>query len=200
MFDYDIFLSHAAADKREADEVRAILMKKFRVYCDRYDDPKLDRSHVNADTANTLKERMRQCNAMVYVATRNAPVSQWMPWELGFFDGVRGKILVYPVDEAALKAARNQEYLSLFKILQPGRLAQQMERELHDPMGDFRELLDQPFFGKADEAASVVYGKRLAEIRPSDLPKVQTEMWQALLRVWGWDAGAGSRGASNSRS
>jgi TIR domain len=189
MFQYDVFLSHAADDKDEVDRVRLILLEaKFRVYCDRHDDRQLDRSKVSAATANTLKDRMRRCNAMVYVATRRAPVSKWMPWELGFFDGVRGKILIYPVDEAALKAARNQEYLSLFKILKPGRLAEQLKHELDDPMGVFHELIDQPFFAKADEAMTAAYGKRLSEIRPPDLgrmTRLQNEMWRAWLRLWG---------------
>jgi hypothetical protein len=96
--------------------------------------------------------------------------------------------LIYPVDEAALKAARNQEYLSLFKILKQGRLAEQLKHELDDPMGVFHELIDQPFFAKADEAMTAAYGKRLSEIRPSDLGRItrlQNEMWRAWLRLWG---------------
>ena len=43
MFQFDIFLSHSAADSQDADRVRAMLLQaRFRVYCDRYDDPLLD--------------------------------------------------------------------------------------------------------------------------------------------------------------
>ena len=77
MFQYDIFLSHAAQDFHEVDEVRSILLDaKFRVYCDRYDDKLLDRTKVTAATANTLKDRMRRCNAMVFVVTRNSSTSR----------------------------------------------------------------------------------------------------------------------------
>jgi hypothetical protein len=131
VFQYDIFLSHAAQDEREADDVRAMLFGAgYNVYCDRYDDPLLDRRNVSAATAGKLRERMRRCNAMVYVVTHNASVSKWMPWELGFFDGVRGKVLVYPVDEAAEAVARQQDYLKLFKNLKPGSLAEQLQSEL----------------------------------------------------------------------
>jgi hypothetical protein len=134
MFQYDIFLLHAAADMQDVDEVRSILhAANFRVYCDRYDDPTLDRTGFTAATADRLRARMRRCNAMVYVVTRYASASKWMPWELGFFDGVRGKVLVYPVDEPALAAAHEQEYLSLFKILRPGMLTQQVQQELGKP-------------------------------------------------------------------
>jgi hypothetical protein len=197
MFDYDVFLSHAAQDAEEADKVRAMLLEaKFRVYCDRYDDPELDRSNVTAATAERLKQRMRRSNAMVFVMTGNSHFSKWMPWELGFFDGVRGKILVYPVDEAALGAAHQQQYVSLFKILAPGSLAEQLRVELGDVNrptredldGPIRELMRQPFFANADGAATKDYGNRLARVNPFDLAQlaqVQNEIWLAWLRLWG---------------
>jgi hypothetical protein len=188
MFQYDIFLSHAAADDQEVDDVRSMLLKAdFRVYCDRYDDPQLDRSKVTVATANTLRERMRRCNAMVFVMTRNSSESKWMPWELGFFDGVRGTVLVYPVDEPALAAAHAQEYLKLFKILTPGSLTLQLQLELLGAEGPIRELRKQPVFGDADGAATKVYGERLADIHPFDFAKmaqIQNEIWRAWLRLW----------------
>jgi hypothetical protein len=193
MFDHDIFLSHAAQDADEADKVRAMLLEaKFRVYCDRYDDPELDRSNVTAATAERLKQRMRRSNAMVFVATRNSHLSKWMPWELGFFDGVRGKVLVYPVDEAALDAAHQQQYVSLFKILAPGSLAEQLRVEFGGVEGPIRELMRQPFFGNADEAATGDFRKRLAGIDPFDfaqMAQIQNEIWRAWLRLWGLERG-----------
>lgn len=189
MFQYDIFLSHAAQDERDADDVRAMLFGAgFNVYCDRYDDPLLDRRNVTAATANKLRERMRRCNAMVYVVTQNATVSKWTPWELGFFDGVRGKVLVYPVDEAAEAAAKQQEYLKLFKNLKPGSLTEQLRSELQDKDGPIGELRQAPFFGAADAAHTAVFRERLADIEPTDLVKiarVQNEIWQTWLRLWG---------------
>jgi hypothetical protein len=188
MFAYDVFLSHAATDIREVDEVRSLLRDAgFRVYCDKYDDPTLDRSHVSAATADCLRKRMRSCNAMVYVVTRNASISKWMPWELGFFDGVRGKVLIYPVEKTALAAARQQEYLSLFTILRPGQLAQQLKDKLNDPVGPFVELRKSPVFGNADADATVVYRDRLLDIDPFDFAKIaetQSEIWKAWLRLW----------------
>ena len=189
MFQYDIFLSHAAQDEREVDDVRSILFGAgFNVYCDRYDDPLLDRRNVTADTANKLRERMRRCNAMVYVVTQHSSASKWMPWELGFFDGIRGKVLVYPVDEAAETAAKSQEYLKLFKNLKPGSLTQQLQSELQGAEALIRELRDAPFFGAADAAHTAVFRERLANIEPSDyarMTQVQKEIWQAWLRLWG---------------
>jgi nucleoside 2-deoxyribosyltransferase len=189
MFQYDIFLSHAAQDGEEADKVRAILIDAgFRVYCDRHDDPMMKHDEVDEATANTLRERMRRCNAMVYVVTHNAPDSKWMPWELGFFDGVRGKVSVYPVDEAAAAAAKSQEYLKLFKNLTPGSLSEQLKSELRTPNELLRELREAPMFGGADAALTGVYRERLAEVHPFDFARVaqvQNEIWRAWLRLWG---------------
>jgi TIR domain len=189
MFQYDIFLSHSARDFREVDEVRSTLLKaNFSVYCDRYDDKLLDRSKVTSTTANTLKDRMRRCNAMVFVVTQNSSGSRWMPWELGFFDGVRGKVLVYPVDDDALAAANQQEYLSLFKILKPGSLPQQLKPEVQGIDGIIGVLRDRPLFAPADQAITVDYAKRFAQIHPLDfamIGQVQNEIWQAWLRLWG---------------
>ncbi len=59
---YDVFLSHAAADATEVDalaaEMRALGLK---VYVDRLDDTLPDRSAVNRETADRLRERMRAC-------------------------------------------------------------------------------------------------------------------------------------------
>jgi hypothetical protein len=189
MFQYDIFLSHAADDAQEVDDVRSMLLgARFRVYCDRYDDNFLDRANVTAATADRLRDRMRRCNAMVFVVTRNSSFSKWMPWELGFFDGVRGRVLVYPVDEEALANAGEQEYLSLFRILQPGLLMQQLQMELRDSEGPINVLRKQPFFGNADAAATKVYGERLGEVNPFDfrsMTQVQNEIWRAWFRLWG---------------
>ena len=111
-----------------------------------------------------------------------------MPWELGFFDGVRGKVLVYPVDDAALAAANQQEYLSLFKILKPGSLPQQLQPEVQDVDGIIRELRDQPLFAPADVAITKDYGERLAHVELFDfaqVAQVQNEIWRAWLRLWG---------------
>jgi len=189
MFDYDVFLSHAAADAHDADAVRHLLLAaNFRVYCDRYDDPALDRSHVTSATAERLRKRMRQSNSMLYVASARAPVSKWMPWELGFFDGVRGKVLIYPINEEAVTAAEGQEYLSLFTILRPGSLEAQLRRELSGADNVIRQLQEPQVFGPADADATGGYHDRLARINPLDarqLMGVQAEIWNAWLRLWG---------------
>jgi hypothetical protein len=58
------------------------------VYIDWIDDADLDRAAVTPENAKRLRRRMRQCLSLLYIGTDNASRSKWMPWEVGFFDGL----------------------------------------------------------------------------------------------------------------
>lgn len=120
--EYDIFLSHSFLDK----ELILGLKKKieeigFSVYVDWIDDTQLDRSCVTRDTAETLRNRMTCCKSLLYAFSDNSTKSVWMPWELGFMDGVRkNKVAVMQINEiASLNKVdyKNQEYLGLYYIV-----------------------------------------------------------------------------------
>src|SRR5262249_40199270 len=120
-----------------ADEVLAALERlHYKVYCDRRDDPQLDRTKVNWATADKLRERMRTCKMLLFVATTGSAESVWVPWELGFFDAVRGNIVVYPVDKDAEDAARNQQYLSLYEVISAGSLEREIAERLKSAAGE----------------------------------------------------------------
>ena len=85
---YDVFLSHSKMDANLVLGAKHILEAKgYTVYVDWIDDPQLDRSRVNRRTADTLRRRMRRCKLMFYLHTKNASLSKWCPWELGYFGG-----------------------------------------------------------------------------------------------------------------
>lgn len=111
---YDIFLSHSFQD---ADLIlgftKELEKRGYSVYVDWIEDGQLDRSNVNTATANQLKFRMKHCKCLLYISTDNSSFSKWMPWELGYFDGMKGKIAVVPVvDSDTFKGPyKGQEYL-----------------------------------------------------------------------------------------
>jgi hypothetical protein len=89
---FDVFLSHSSA---EPDEillgVKAILQDYgLSVYVDKYSDPQLSPDRVTPETAEVLRKRMRNSNTLLYVYSQHSRKSRWMPWELGFFDGLKG--------------------------------------------------------------------------------------------------------------
>jgi hypothetical protein len=88
---FDIFLSHSIKD---ADIVLGTLETLeafgFSVYVDWVVDPEMKREHVTPRTAAVLRRRMGQCELLLYVSTENSADSTWMPWELGYFDALKG--------------------------------------------------------------------------------------------------------------
>lgn len=97
---YDIFLSHSSKDAVEVKGMKLVLEDMgYTVYVDWIEDPNLDRSKVTKETAVMLQNRMRQSKSLVYAYSINGQQSKWMPWELGFFDGLKGMAVVLPIAE-----------------------------------------------------------------------------------------------------
>lgn len=112
---YDIFLSHSKLDSELILGVKLVLESGgHSVYVDWISDPQLDRSRVSAVTADRLRSRMRQSRALFYVHSKNASVSRWMPWELGYFDGFNGNVAVLPIMENPSSHFQGEEYLGLY--------------------------------------------------------------------------------------
>lgn len=115
---YDIFLSHSSLDKTLVlTLVRLFNEADYSVYVDWIEDTQLDRSKVNKNTAQVLRNRMLSSKGLAYVATSNASNSKWCPWELGYFDGNKNsRCCILPIMNS--KAFRGQEYLGLYPYIE----------------------------------------------------------------------------------
>lgn len=113
---FDIFLSHSMQDAEIVLGAMEILKNMgYKVYVDWVIDKQLSREKVNAETAQVLKDRMKQSQSLLYIATGNSSDSKWMPWELGYFDGIKPEcIAVLPVLDSANSSFDGQEYLGLY--------------------------------------------------------------------------------------
>lgn len=116
--EYDIFLSHSSLDKRLVLTLVNLFNEAgYSVYVDWIGDPQLDRSNVNKNTAQVLRDRMNSSKGLAYVATSNSITSKWCPWELGYFDGKKnGRSCILPIMES--QTFRGQEYLGLYPYIQ----------------------------------------------------------------------------------
>lgn len=124
---FDIFLSHSIQDAELIAGVKAFLEADgWSVYVDWIDDAQLDRTRVTAATAELLRNRMQSCNSLLFATSEASPSSRWMPWELGYFDGMRrGRVAILPlVPTSSSPGFVGQEYLSLYPKLEklPSRL------------------------------------------------------------------------------
>lgn len=133
---YDIFLSHSIRDKAlVTGAIDRLKRAGFSVYVDWIDDAQLDRTAVTPENAERLRTRMRHCRSLLYLATDNASQSKWMPWEVGFFDGLgQGEIGILPVLDDPHEDFEGMEFLGLyalaeFRTTKPGHSALFIERK-----------------------------------------------------------------------
>lgn len=113
---FDVFLSHSSNEPEEIlVGIKSILEDNgLTVYVDKYNDPHLSPDVVTPETAETLRRRMTQSASLLYVYSQYSMKSRWMPWELGFFDGMNGKVGVVPVTKKQEEAFKGEEYLNLY--------------------------------------------------------------------------------------
>ncbi|PSU01299.1 TIR domain-containing protein [Photobacterium iliopiscarium] len=113
---YDIFLSHSSKDAELILGVKVTLEDMgYSVYVDWVEDSQLDRESVNETTAELLRERMDASKSLFYVTTENSESSKWMPWECGYFDGIKEKVAILPIKKYSYDNDYNgQEYLGLY--------------------------------------------------------------------------------------
>lgn len=118
---FDIFLSHSYKDRNLILGIKAIFEKLgFSVYVDWINDRLLNRDNVTKDTAAVLQKRMRQSKSLIYATSENASQSKWMPWETGYFDGIRNRMVaILPIsdEERVEKSFIGQEYLGLYPYI-----------------------------------------------------------------------------------
>ena len=117
---YDVFLSHSYEDAEVIAGVKLLIEHEgLRVYVDWIDDPEADRSKVTASTAEMLRQRMNHCRFLLFATSKASPNSKWMPWELGYFDGMRhGRVGILPIVQSAGASFMGQEYLGLYPAWQ----------------------------------------------------------------------------------
>ncbi|MEG9227613.1 hypothetical protein [Aeromicrobium sp. Sec7.5] len=118
---YDVFLSHARIDADLILGIKVTLEKSGNsVYVDWIDDPHLDRANVSAATAATLQRRMNQSRSLIYATSPRSSRSVWMPWELGYFNGIKSaeSIAILPIEGTG--SYPGQEFVGLYPLAEKG--------------------------------------------------------------------------------
>lgn len=94
--DFDVFISHSAANTNLVDEIVQCLNDIGLVaFVDwKSDREDLKRTKANQYTADVIKLRMRQSKCLLLIRTIESDASIWVSWELGYFSALERKIAV----------------------------------------------------------------------------------------------------------
>jgi hypothetical protein len=112
-----IFLSHSHHDSEYVKEA-VILLRKMgvNVYVDWMDDnmPK----ETSGKTATLLKQKIKENDKFVFLATNNSIDSKWCNWEIGFGDASKyiNKIALFPLKDDYIDWKGN-EYLKIYPYI-----------------------------------------------------------------------------------
>ena len=118
--DFDVFLSHSSLDQVAVDAVDDLLLGLgFKVYLDRRVDKGLDPQKVDSATVALLQTRLRQSRCLLVATSSNVVNSKWVPWELGFMDGMRSRVATLPILENPYDSFKGQEYFGAYPEAKP---------------------------------------------------------------------------------
>lgn len=116
--EFDIFLSHSYSDRKVIPGLKSELEALgYSVYVDWIVDKLMSRENVTPKTAEILQKRMKQSKSLFYATSENTVNSKWMPWELGYFDGLKDKrVAILPIkkNNNFSEDFKGQEYLGLY--------------------------------------------------------------------------------------
>lgn len=116
-----VFVSHKHDELQDLKGVLGFLQKLYgvKVYIDSQDPtmPKV----TSAATAANLKDRIKQCDKFILLATNAAIDSRWCNWELGYGDAQKYKnhIALLPLKPIGTldSSYKGAEYLSLYPYI-----------------------------------------------------------------------------------
>lgn len=196
---YDVFLSHSTQDRADVDRVRDELKALgYRVCVDYEVLPTIAPEEVTRDTADALLKAMRECSSLIYVLSPGSASSQWMPWEMGFFDGANGTVFIWPVDEKAEAYAKERRYLDLYPKVPVKWRKKYLEKHLPQERRPVEvasrrwapdNFYPQPpdLFGIRQKDATEQFGQRIPAMMsdPTQAMQAATEIIYAWWRLWG---------------
>jgi hypothetical protein len=112
---YDVFLSHSYDDRQIILAAKRFIESKgYTVFVDWIEEPRLNRNKVNKETAAALRTYMDISRCLIYAYSPSIGNSKWCPWELGYFDGKKGRAYVMPIIDDPSQSYTGVEYVGLY--------------------------------------------------------------------------------------
>jgi hypothetical protein len=128
---FHIFLSHSHLDVELIDgTVKFLEVLGYSVYLDTRVDPAPRVGQVTKAAAEQVRFRLKQCKSLFFATTEGAKDSRWMPWELGYMDGMTARCAILPISSAGGSgdAYEGREYLGVYPYIASAEDTQRKER------------------------------------------------------------------------
>lgn len=114
-----VFLCHSHKDQELVKGlIRLLADANWDVYVDWLDETMPEKP--NGETARRIKTRIRESDALVFLATEHSMASRWCPWEIGIADEAKSASRVFIVPTTTGYSTFGSEYLDLYKRIIPG--------------------------------------------------------------------------------
>jgi len=113
-----IFLSHSHKDKvLVRGLINYLATLGIAIYVD-WNDTDMPRI-TNQITANKIKDKIRENSFFLILATDNAMISRWVPWEIGVADQMKTseRMAMIPVVHSSDTEFKGNEYLKLYRCI-----------------------------------------------------------------------------------
>ena len=110
-----VFISHKHDELDDVSDVIGFLEKNYNIKC--YidsEDINMPR-YTSSETATKIKNKIKQCDKFIFLATNGAIDSKWCNWELGFGDANKfnGHIAIFPFKDSNTNY-KGSEYLTIY--------------------------------------------------------------------------------------
>ncbi len=117
---FDIFLSYSSPDAVAVVGLyHWLVARRYRVYLDRF-DRLLNPAVVTRATATIIRRRIVQSRSLFVATSPHALTSDWVPWEMGFADGLMNKAAVLFIAPRPNVTFNRQSYFELYPEVGPG--------------------------------------------------------------------------------
>ena len=137
----NIFLSHRQIDKKYVGDLKKLLGElDIDLYIDWLDHSTPE--HANAETAEKIKNKIKENDKFILLATDSAIGSKWCNWELGFADNIKfdkDKLALFPVKRDHDNWS-GSEYTQLYPIIEKEIECYRDIYMIKYPNGDSMEL------------------------------------------------------------
>ena len=113
-----VFISHKHDELEDLKDVIGFLEKNYNVKCYIDSEDGAMPIFTSAETAVKIKDRIRQCDKFILLATNGAINSKWCNWELGYGDAHKFKdnIAIFPFADKEIEF-KGQEYLNIYPYI-----------------------------------------------------------------------------------